>query len=233
MSQSEEPIRPYEDQKLFNAFERPTTTPSGGSPKISFIGNSLTLHGPAPVIGWHHDHGMAASAPGKDYVHQTIRLLGLQEQDARHCNFAEIEREALEEMQIRNRTRELIGQYAGITIVQLGDNVSSSEQLQIFQGNLGRLIPIIKTSSRYVIMLSTWWESPAKDQLICQLCEKFSVQYVYIGDIFQSEENADRKIRRFKHNGVNAHPGDWGMTQIALRIQEALKTEFGELGKSR
>ena len=183
----------------------------------------------APTIGWHHDHGMAASASGNDYVHQTTRLLGLQVEEARYCNFAEIEREALEDTQIRSRIRGLIGECAGITVVQLGDNVSSLEELQIFHDNLCSLIPLVKASSRYVIVLSTWWDSAQKDRLIRQLCENFSVQYIYTGDIFRSKENADRKIRRFKHNGVNAHPGDWGMTQIALRIQAAVKVALGEI----
>lgn len=230
MSHSNDPLRSYDDQKLFNAFERPTSSSAEISAKICFIGNSLTLHGPAPAIGWHHDHGMAASETSNDYAHQTTSLLGLKEQDARFSNFAEIEREALEESQIKLRIRELIGQSAGVAIVQLGDNVSSNEQLKIFHDNLCRLIPIIKEISQCVIVLSTWWESPPKDQLIRQLCERFSVRYVYIGDVFRSKENADRKVRRFKHGGVNDHPGDWGMAQIALRIQDAVKTAFHELG---
>ncbi len=37
--------------------------------RVLFVGNSVTLHGPKPEIGWTRNWGMAASAPEKDYVH--------------------------------------------------------------------------------------------------------------------------------------------------------------------
>ena len=37
--------------------------------RVTFVGNSITLHGAAPAIGWQIECGMAASAPENDYVH--------------------------------------------------------------------------------------------------------------------------------------------------------------------
>ena len=38
-------------------------------PRVLFVGNSITLHGPRPQIGWTNNWGMAATARDKDYVH--------------------------------------------------------------------------------------------------------------------------------------------------------------------
>ena len=41
--------------------------------KILFVGNSITLHGILPEIGWNHCFGMAASSRENDYVHVCMK----------------------------------------------------------------------------------------------------------------------------------------------------------------
>ena len=52
-----------------NAKDQKAFDPAKKGPRVLFVGNSITLHGPRPQIGWTNNWGMAASARDKDYVH--------------------------------------------------------------------------------------------------------------------------------------------------------------------
>lgn len=215
----------YSDQSLFNAFDKPRAGRQLTARKLAFIGNSLTVHGPAPAIGWNHDHGMAASSPDLDYVHQVLARLRVPAEVAGVGNFADFEREPVDADEILRRLQSAVGISATVAVVQLGDNASNQVELQAFADNLCRMIPILKERVQLILVLSTWWESPPKDQLLQKVCELFKIRYVPIGDIFKSPQNRDRSQKRFSHQGVDNHPGDWGMSQIAMRIQSAIEEE--------
>ncbi len=55
-----------------------------GSPRIMFIGNSVTLHGPLASIGWHGNWGMAASDIKKDYMPDWKERKKVLDQDVVH-----------------------------------------------------------------------------------------------------------------------------------------------------
>ena len=52
-----------------NAKDKTAFDPAKKGPRVLFVGNSITLHGPSPKIGWTNNWGMAATARDKDYVH--------------------------------------------------------------------------------------------------------------------------------------------------------------------
>ena len=222
VTQSEKSLEAYKGQLDFNRFDHAPSSPNTKIFQLAIIGNSLALHGPAISIGWPHNHGMAATAQSADYAHRLADYLGIPHEQMLLGNFAELEREPIGETETRARVEEVFSARSGITILQLGDNVSTHQQLQAFCDNLCAIIPPIKAMSTHVLACSTWWASRPKDELIEKICDIFSIHYVYIGDIFQSPENADRKMRRFDHDGVNDHPGDWGMEQLARRLYASI-----------
>ena len=60
----------HQVKKAFRAFGK-----ENGSPRVLYVGNSITRHGPKPSIGWTNDCGMAASSVDKDYVHVNAAMV--------------------------------------------------------------------------------------------------------------------------------------------------------------
>ncbi len=172
-------LKAYEDES-FNEFTPNNILSTSNKLKIAFIGNSLTLHGPAPAIGWNNDCGMAASNTNTDFAHLLASKLGLIDNDIFVGNFTELER-----VDIRNNNeqftllKEVFDKKPVITIIQLGDNISDNEQLQHFQNNLQLLMPDIKNKSSNIFLLSTWWENAVKDFIIKNICDSFQTHYIY------------------------------------------------------
>jgi len=190
--------------------------------KIAFIGNSLTLHAPSAEIGWLHNHGMAASQTGNDYAHQLLQLLRLTPAQAYVRNFYPFESDTAIAASHMQSLQEVLAKRPPLIVIQLGDNIGTQEQLNSFAHNLQLLVHAACAASPNVFCVSTWWQSPPKDYVIEKVCEIYGAHYVHIGDLFGSADNIDRAQPTYAHGGVEAHPKDWGMAQIAERLFRAI-----------
>lgn len=206
----------------FNTFPKQQSLPDAPV-EIAFIGNSITLHGAAAEIGWRHQHGMAASLKEEDYCHRLLGLMNTPKENAFIGNFAEAERADIQgTATMQFLTDLLITNKPQLTVIQLGDNISNEAQMTSFQDNLFAIACLAKANSQQVLILSTWWESAAKDRGIQHIAEMTQSEYVYIGDLFSSPKNTDRNQTKYKHAGVDNHPREWGMHEIANRIHQHL-----------
>jgi len=95
--------------------------------KVLFLGNSITLHGPAPQIGWTGNWGMAASARGKDFVHRLLdRIASAAGGEPRVMarNIADFVR-GLSAFNIREHLKDELAFKPDVIILAIGENSAS------------------------------------------------------------------------------------------------------------
>ena len=195
-----------------------------GDVRIVFVGNSITLHGKAPQIGWTNEWGMAASAAEKDYVHLVTK--GIEERTGRKAavmvrNLAAFERNfrAYDFAAIDD----LVEFRPDYLVVALGENVPS---LMTEDDRLAYRDAFKKLLSRFTydrmqpnaVVRGAYWANPMKDELMAHAASDLSFKFVKT-DFCNAETMAG--TNRFAHAGVAAHPGDVGMRRTADVILEA------------
>ncbi len=196
--------------------------------RILFLGNSITLHGPAPDIGWTGNWGMAASAPEKDYVHRLADALarrwGVPPQ-VQVANIADFERR-YDACDLDALLKPHLDFAPDLVVVAIGENVpelGSDEAKGRFKAACTRLLTMLKRGDRPAIVVrSCFWPNRAKDDILRASCEAAGGVFVDIGGLGGDESNYARSERAFAHAGVAAHPGDKGMQAIADALLAAV-----------
>jgi hypothetical protein len=216
--------------------------------KILILGNSITLHGPAPDIGWNGNWGMAASAADKDYVHL------LTEQIAKSTtgrpaekptankpetaksevampklmvkNIADFERQ-LDKYDLRAGLKPELDFAADLVIVAIGENVAAlttDEAKARFAAAFAGLLAELKRHGHPALFVrSSFWPDAAKDEIMRQACANAGGVFVDIGKLGGDESNFARSERKIDHAGVAGHPGDKGMQAIADALWAAIQ----------
>lgn len=199
--------------------------------KILFLGNSITLHSPAPNIGWTGNWGMAASSEEKDYVHQLVarihRATGARP-EIRVRNIADFER-TLSKYDLTKNLQEDLEFGADLVIVAIGENAakpSTEEARREFAESFGALLrTVAREGQSKVLVRSQFWPDAAKDDLMRQQAEAARVTWVDVGKLAADEAHFARSERKFEHAGVAGHPGDRGMRALADALWHALKAQ--------
>ncbi|HEY0983410.1 SGNH/GDSL hydrolase family protein [Schlesneria sp.] len=205
-----------------------TTMGSLDVSKVLFLGNSITLHSPAPAIGWTGNWGMAASAQELDYVH----LLSAQIAEAASMpktkvrNIADFER-GYNDYDIEGKLKAELDFAPQVVIVAIGENVSelaTPEAEKQFAAAFDRLLASLKARQPQAIFVrSSFWPNATKDQIMKQACASVDATYVDIHRLAEDESNFARSERVIEHAGVAGHPGDKGMRAIADAIFAAIQ----------
>ncbi|WP_442505385.1 SGNH/GDSL hydrolase family protein [Novipirellula sp. SH528] len=196
--------------------------------KVLFLGNSITLHGPKPDIGWEGNWGMAASAKEKDYVHLVLKAIAQQTgktPESMVVNIAAFERQ-FESYDVDSALRQELAFKPDLVIVAIGENVPelSTEQLQAaFRLSMAKLLTSFKQSSNPdIVVRGCFWGNRIKDQILEETCKQVGGRFASADTLGNDEANYARSERDFTHQGVAAHPGDRGMQAIADVIVKAI-----------
>lgn len=207
---------PYETNVKYinnNQFEK--------SIKIAILGNSISLHGIIEGL-WDYESGMAASDLEHDYVHLLINKISMEKQCGIEyivINISDFERN----FENFNLTRlEKVREFnPEIIIFQIGENIST-EMLklkgEVFFENYKKIIEYCNGKDT-VVCLPFW---PAKEtiNLITEVALKSGVYLVDLSHLGSGIDylNFASSEKKYKHTGVAAHPGNYGMKNIAEMI---------------
>lgn len=191
--------------------------------KVLFVGNSITLHGSKPSIGWTGNWGMAASAPERDYVHLCVAELEKRFGNVSWCiaQAAVWERGFDDPAVLDTHFGSARAFGADIVIVRIGENtdrklLAEHDYCAAFAGMVRYFTP----AAQRVLVTDLFWPSPAIDDPIRRAVAENGWTQVKLGDLGAQPEM--KALGLFEHSGVASHPGDAGMRAIADRILAAL-----------
>jgi hypothetical protein len=212
---------------MFPVTAEPEVKPSAIR-RILFLGNSITLHGPKADIGWTGNWGMAASSEDKDYVHLVTRAL------AQHTgsmpqvmvrNIADFERNYAS-YDVDAQMKDLFAFDPDLVVLAIGENVpalgSEDAKAQFKAGLMKILGCALAKRHPLVVVRSSFWADPAKDEVLRKACQEADAIFVNAGPIGREAANVARSERSFMDDGVASHPGDQGMKALADVIVQAV-----------
>ncbi len=198
--------------------------PDGGGVRVMFVGNSMTLHGVLPQIGWHNAWGMAASAREKDYVHLMERAILEKKPDAVFCicqlSDWELDFKNKDGIPARFGAARAFG--ADIIVMRFVENCPTSAlEPEAFYSAMHDLLTYLNPTGKAKLVMTTgFWRHPY-DAVIAAYAEEHGLPLAELGDL--GEDDRMKAIGLFAHEGVAAHPGDLGMAHMAARIMEKLR----------
>lgn len=199
---------------------------SGGNEgaRILFLGNSITLHAPKSEIGWNGNWGMAASSEENDYVHIVMNEVKKKYPEAAFC----VVQGAVWE---RNYINCDLNEHFSTAKDFKPDVIISfvSENIPADSFDEGAFIEKLTELHEYlsggnkdvkIIRLSNFFAAEEKSAAIRKYAQLSGAHYVEISDLIKDDINLAKD--KFEHKGIQIHPGDIGMAEIAKRIIDVL-----------
>ena len=194
-------------------------------PRVLYVGNSITLHGPRPSISWTNNWGMAATALEKDYVHLLSAKIAAAQPEAQCCllqvadTFERSFYKPVWELEKNFKwAREF---HPDVIILFFGANVPweydiktlSPAPSRTFAAAMEEFINYIDPDKKATIFISEgFYARTALDAEKATLAKKRGFNLIKLTDIRSIDEV----------HGLYNHPNDIGMALIAERFWSAI-----------
>jgi hypothetical protein len=185
-----------------------------GKIKIAILGNSLTL-----IPSWNGGAGLTASDKDHDYVHILLNRISNEKKlniEYIVLNIADFERGF---KQFDYTRLEIVRNFdPEIIIFQIGENVSTDDFTtngEIFIKNYVNLIKYCDGEN--IIVCLPFWPVKEKLKLITEVALESGSYLVDLSHLGSGIDplNFARSEKKYDNAGVGAHPGDYGMNNIA------------------
>ncbi len=195
---------------------------SKGSPKVLFVGNSVTKHGIKEDIGWLRDCGMAASCAESDYVHIVAKELKEKYPESSFgiLQVAKFEQNFDKNFDIAKEYKEAIDWQADIVILFFGANVQANYDTGLpHKSNFGaeyeKLRNLLNLGNTVFYHVEGFFLRPEVTNDRYEVCKKYGDTWIPLNEVNDIAET----------HGLFNHPNDLGMKLIAERILKNIITE--------
>ncbi len=194
------------------------------SPRILIMGNSITKHEPLAEIGWYNNWGMAASSQEKDYVHRLMTKIRERRPNATFCIVqAAVWEVSYTDCDFDKHFADAKDFCPDIIVCAISSNIRDELfDHDAFMVNMGKLHDYLGMRDGVrLVQTTSFFNNERKNAAIKDYVAGRGGDLVYISDLPSDPSNL--AIGEYEHEGIQHHPGDKGMEEMASRIFEVVK----------
>lgn len=195
-------------------------------PRVLFVGNSITLHGPRESIGWTGNWGMAASLRDKDYVHRLQAKIVAVQSEAQCCllqvagsferSFFKPDWDCAKLFSWARAFRpDVIVLFYGANVPKEYDaGTMTPAPARTYAEALEAFVRYLDPDGKALVLFSEgYYDRPKLDAEKADVCKRLGGRFVRMDDIRKDPAS------RGRYN----HPSDRGMEMIADRFWENIE----------
>ncbi|MCE7039371.1 SGNH/GDSL hydrolase family protein [Dyadobacter sp. CY312] len=183
--------------------------------KVLIVGNSITLHGQLPQVGWYGNWGMAASAADKDYVHLVSAKLKKLNPNVEIRLMIAVDFEQNYRTYDFTSLKNFTDFAPDMVIMRIAENTNLTT-IADYENRYDRLITELiskSTVSKVICSTSFWSTTEEASWRIRNIATNRGYIVADLEPLWKDKDNS--ALANFTDTSVGRHPSDKGMQAIA------------------